>query len=338
MIERNIDDDLPLPEPPQVPGLTFRHFRGDVDLPGIVEVITAAHHADAVDFFPMVADLANDLEHQENEDPARDLIVAELDGRIVAYARANWAIRDGEYTYVTSGEVDPPLRRRGIGRALLRAEQERLQAVAAGHPDDLPKAFHAWLAGGQVGCAALLHVDGYRTIRYFSEMARSLSEPVPDIRLPDGVEMRPIDPTDHRRIFQAEAEAFRDHWGIRAWTDADLERMLADPNHDPSLWRVAWAGDEVVGVVATVVLEAENAELGARRGWLDRISVRRPWRRRGIASALIISAMTGLRERGLDTAMLGVDTESPTGASRVYEALGFREVDHGEVLARPLYP
>ena len=338
MIERHPDDEIRLPEAPAMPRLTFRHFRGDEDLPGIVAVITAAHRADSADFFPSVAELANDLDHQEHEDPERDLIVAELDGRIVAYARANWAIRDGEYTYVTSGEVDPSLRRRGIGRALLRAEQERLRAVAGGHPDELPKVFHAWIFGGQVGCAALLRSEGYATIRSFSEMARALSEPMPTVGLPDGVVIRPIDPNDQRRIFDAESEAFRDHWGTREWTDADLERMLADPNYEPSLWRVAWAGDEVVGVVATVVLEAENAELGAKRGWLDRISVRRPWRRQGVASALIVSAMAGLRERGLDTAMLGVDAENPTGATRVYEALGFRVVDHGEVLARPLYP
>ncbi len=338
MTGRDDRDTIGLRGAPSLPGLRFRRFRGSTDLPGMVEVITAAHHADAVDFFVTVGDLANELDHAVNEDTARDLIVAEIDGRIVAYARASWSIRDGQYTYVSSGEVEPSVRRHGIGRALLHAEQDRLRSIAATHPVDAEKRLQAWIFGGQVGCRALLHSDGYETIRYFSEMARSLADPIPDRALPDGLEIRPVTAADHRRIFEAEAEAFRDHWGYREQTDDDLERTFGNPDLDTSLWRVAWEGDEVVGVIVTTIPRAENAELGTKRGWLDQISVRRPWRKRGVASALIVSAMAGLRERGLDTALLGVDAENPTGALRLYEALGFRVVDHGEVLSRELTP
>lgn len=334
MTEQHQSDSVELSGAPDLPGLRFRRFRGATDLPGMVEVITAAHHADAVDYFQTVDDLANELEHAVNEDTARDLIVAELDGRIVGYARGSWSIRDGQYTYVSNGEVDPSVRRRGIGRALLHAEQDRLRSIAADHPAGGPKRFQAWIFGGQVGTAALLRADGYQTIRYFSEMARPLTDPIPILGLPDSLEIRPVFAADHRRIFLAEADAFRDHWGYREQTDADLERTFGSPDLDTSLWRVAWDGDEVAGVVVTTVPRAENAELGTKRGWLDRISVRRQWRKRGLASALIVSAMAGLLERGLNTAMLGVDAENPTGALRLYEGLGFRVVDHGEVLSR----
>ena len=59
------------------------------------------------------------------------------------------------------------------------------------------------------------------------------------------------------------------------------------------------------------------------RAWLERVSVRRRWRRRGVARALIAAAMRATRERGLSTAALGVDTQNPTGALGLYEALGF---------------
>ncbi len=331
-----MDDATEVPGAPDIPGLRFRHYRGQADLPAIVSVVTAAHHADGVDFFPTVDELANELANPLNEDPTRDLIVGELGGRIVAYARASWALRDGEYTYQTDGEVEPSIRRRGIGRALLRAQQDRLRAVAEGHPAEVDKRFHASTFGGQVGAEALLRSDGYAPIRYFAEMARSLDEPIPSLLLPDELEMRPVDPVDQRRIFDAEAEAFRDHWGSREWTDGDFERTIREPNLDTSLWRVAWDGDEVAGVIVTTVFAAENDALGARRGWLDRISVRRPWRRRGVASALIVSALEGLRERGLDTGVLGVDADNPTGAFQLYEGLGFRVVQSGQVLARPL--
>ncbi len=321
---------------PPIAGLTFRHFRGGPDLGGIVEVIHVAHRLDGVDAFPSVDAFRNELANPVNEDPARDLIVAEVDGEIVAYGRASWSIRGGAYVYQTSGEVHPDHRRRGIGRSLLHTEQARLRAIAAGHPTDVPRTLQAWIAASQVGAAALLRSDGYETIRWFSEMARTLGEPIPIIAVPDGLEIRPVVPADHQRIFKAEAEAFQDHWGNREWTDTDRARFFGDPDLDTSLWRVGWDGDEVAGVVVVVVPRQENIELGTNRAWLDRISVRRPWRRRGLARALIASALDGLRERGIDAAMLGVDTENPTGALALYEDLGFHRVDHGEVLVRPL--
>ena len=61
------------------------------------------------------------------------------------------------------------------------------------------------------------------------------------------------------------------------------------------------------------------------------MSVRRPWRRRGLASALILSACVALRERGMTEAALGVDSESLSGALGMYERLGFAQshaIDH----------
>jgi mycothiol synthase len=89
---------------------------------------------------------------------------------------------------------------------------------------------------------------------------------------------------------------------------------------------VAWDRDEVAGSVMTFVWQVENETLGLSRGWLEHISVRRPWRRRGLASALIAEALLALRAAGLREAALGVDAENTSGALRVYEALGFRRV------------
>jgi len=96
------------------------------------------------------------------------------------------------------------------------------------------------------------------------------------------------------------------------------------PNIDTALWRVAWAGEEVAGSVMTFVWPDENEQLGLNRGWLEHISVRRPWRKQGLATALITDAMRGLRDLGIDEAILGVDAKNPTGALQLYESLGFR--------------
>ena len=252
--------------------------------------------------------------------------MAELDGRIVAYARASWAIRDGGYTYHSDGEVDPSVRRRGIGRALLHAEQERLRAIAAGHPADVREALPGldlrW--PGRVPRRSSAG-DGYEPIRYFAEMARRSTSRSRRSALPAGLEIRPVDPADHRRIFDAEAEAFRDHWGYREWTDADFARTFSAPTSTRRLWRVAWAGDEVAGVVVTAVFPkprtpssapgAAGSTRSASAGRGGSAAGQRAHRER----ARRASASAGSTRR-----MLGVDAENPTGALRLYESLGFR--------------
>jgi ribosomal protein S18 acetylase RimI-like enzyme len=57
--------------------------------------------------------------------------------------------------------------------------------------------------------------------------------------------------------------------------------------------------------------------------------VRRPWRRRGIALALLHHAFRELAARGKPRAGLGVDSESLTGATRLYERAGMRVVREG---------
>ncbi|MGH2465294.1 MAG: GNAT family N-acetyltransferase, partial [Candidatus Limnocylindrales bacterium] len=139
-----------------------------------------------------------------------------------------------------------------------------------------------------------------------------------------GLEIRAVQAAHHRQIWDADTEAFRDHWNSAERTEADYEAWFAEPELDTRLWRIAWSGDEVAGVVMPSIWPAENALLGIKRGWLDHVSVRRPWRRRGLASALIVAALVGLRSAGMTEAALGTDAQNVTGAVHLYEVIGFR--------------
>ena len=63
-----------------------------------------------------------------------------------------------------------------------------------------------------------------------------------------------------------------------------------------------------------------------KRGWTENIAVRRPWRKRGLARALIIRSLAMLKAQGMTEAALGVDTQNTSGALRVYESCGFKPV------------
>ena len=99
---------------------------------------------------------------------------------------------------------------------------------------------------------------------------------------------------------------------------------------------MAWDGHEVAGSVMTFIWPDENEAVGVRRGWLEHVSVRRPWRKRGLATALIAETLRMLRDAGMEQAALGVDSQNPTGALRLYESLGFRRHRTGISLRRPL--
>lgn len=166
---------------------------------------------------------------------------------------------------------------------------------------------------------------GYRPIRYGFVMQRDLVEPIPDVPLPEGIEVRPVVEADHRRIWDADAEAFMDHWEHSVREELDYRRFFEEPSLDTSLWQVAWAGDEVAGSVLNFIYADENCELGIDAGWLAHVSVRRPWRGRSVAGALIARSLVALRDRGMAVARLGVDGENPTGAVSLYRRYGFYE-------------
>jgi ribosomal protein S18 acetylase RimI-like enzyme len=104
------------------------------------------------------------------------------------------------------------------------------------------------------------------------------------------------------------------------------------------LWRIAWDGDEVAGQVRGFINADENARFGQKRGWVESISVRRPWRKRGLAHALIASTIDALRERGMTEGALSVDTQNVSGALRLYESVGFRPVNKSSVYRKPMPP
>ena len=167
-------------------------------------------------------------------------------------------------------------------------------------------------------------------------MVRPLDAPIPDRSLPDGLELRPVTEKAARAVLAADAEAFQDHWGAHETTEEDVRRILGDPDNDLSLWIVAWAGDDVVGSVIGRIYPSDNAASGVRKAWLDRVSVRRPWRRQGVASALIVAALRELRARDMELAALGVDSDNPTGALGVYERLGFRRDRRSAAYRKPI--
>jgi mycothiol synthase len=304
----------------------FRAFDPARDYASAAELICDANRHDGTEWLPSAESLEYEWAHDGSFRPTLDGRVAELEGHLVGLAMTFWRLRGDKIVHRIELTVRPGDRRHGVGTSLLEwAERHIVDRVRAGEagPVDLVHESGGWGDEDVPGPAQLAASHGYRVVRYGMDMLRPIADPIPDAPLPAGLEVRPVVPADHRKIWAADVEAFEDHWEAAVRTDADFDWWFGLPYLDTSLWQVAWDGDEVVGAVWAAIDPDENARLGVNRAWLHHISVRRPWRRRGVASALIAIALRVLAERGVEQVALGVDADNPTGAVRVYERMGF---------------
>ena len=328
-----------VPDAPDIEGLSFRGFLGDEDFPRMLEVSERCKVADAEDYVETLDDLRRYYRHLVNSDPTTDMLFVEMNGELIGYSRVWWnQIVDGPRTYGHFANLVPEWREQGIRRAMLRYNERRLTEIAATHTVDRERCFEALSSDGEHNWKILLESEGYKPVRYGFEMVRPDLEEVPDMPLPEGLEVRPVRPEDYQTIWGAAREAFRDHWGFseEEWADTQFESWQEDDTFTPDLWQVAWEGTEVAGMVLNFVDADENRSYRRQRGYTETICVRRPWRRRGLARALIARSLNRLSELGMTEAALGVDAESEHGTLQLYEALGYSFTKRWTTYRKPL--
>jgi mycothiol synthase len=308
---------------PQLDGVHFRTFRGSSDFPHFARLITAWSKGVGDDRVETAEGIASGYANLQRCDPERDLVVVEVDGLPVAYSRVWWDLEaDGPHVYKHFCILDPEVEGRGIDAALFAWNEERLREIGGGH-DVEEQLLEVWSNDRNAAANALIRGAGYEAITYSAEMVRPTVDDLPDHSLPDGLEIRPVRDEDIRTIWEADVEAFRDHWGFVEQTEADYQRFLAFPYMDTTLWKIAWDDEGPAGQVKSFVDTAQNAEHGLKRGWTESISTSRRWRRRGVAKALIVESIRELAARGMTEVALGVHTENPNGAYDLYAGLGY---------------
>jgi ribosomal protein S18 acetylase RimI-like enzyme len=183
----------------------------------------------------------------------------------------------------------------------------------------------SWTTNGPI--LRELERRGFRVVRHSLRMTIDLDGSLDEPAWPEGMTVRCFRPGDERTFYEAHQEAFADTWEpIEEAYEAWAHWVLDAPPFDPELWFLAEQESETAGF-AICKVHASDAELG----WVFVLGVRRPWRGRGLGRALLLHAFREFRRRGLRRAGLGVDSQSPTGANRLYESVGMSEVARFEV-------
>lgn len=221
-----------------------------------------------------------------------------------------------------SAVVRPDRRGEGLGAALLDLAEQAVR-------QDGSTLMRVGTVAEDEAAASLFTSRGYRDARHYFTMVIPLDAETPTPEPPEGIALGTFELAEAEAFHSALNESFADEWGWAAipfeeWRELRLEA----PDFDPAIWFVARDGDELAAV-------ARCDELFGG-GFVGAIGVRPAWRRRGLALALLHFAFAEFRKRGAPHVRLGVDTQNPTGATRLYERAGMSVESEDVVFEREL--
>jgi mycothiol synthase len=225
--------------------------------------------------------------------------------------------------FLSDGYVHPELRGLGVGGKLVDLAEERARARGGASVQTTIIAHDAAAAG-------VLTSRGYELARHFFRMVVELGEEAPQPDWPDDLRVEPFREHDALAFHEAIEDAWQDHWDHSPRPfELFRTRMMEGSRYEPSLWTVVWADDEITG---GTICEPEHYGMG----WIRSLFVRRPWRRHGLGMALLLNAFRQFHERGERRVGLGVDAESPTGATRLYERAGMKVAEATAIYKKEL--
>ena len=303
------------------------------DAGAIAELVNEVSMAEAGIPWTTTEETRDVLTSPERALPSPEVLLIEEDGSVAGYLES-WTSDPAELALIAF--VRPALWGRGLNTWLIRHGE----AWAAEQPraSDSPLVLRLSRFISNEAAGRLFASLGYQYVQTFWMMRVDLGGGRAAAPEPAGVAIRPFDPdTDVERVYEALREAFDDHWGgpfhsLERWRHRSIEGEGA--NFDPTLWFVAEEGNKVVGAIcctATTPRAEDTGEVGY-------LAVRRPWRRRGVALALLLTAFAELHRRGIARCELGVDSENPTGATKLYERAGMQVAYGWDVWEKTLGP
>lgn len=301
-----------------------RSYLGEADLPAIVHLINTTKAFDNLDDFTSVDELQHEFASPD-VDVNRDLqLWADAQGELCAYAEC-WIPEPGDVQDLHVWFVlRPDIRTSQVEDELLAWAEARLKQVA--QERNVSARLRSGSRDDQVGRLQLLQRHGFSVDRHFYRMARSLTDPIPTPQIPAGFVIRPL---------QGEAEvaawvemfnqSFIDHWNFHPMTVGDRQHWLTDSTYLPALDLVAVAPDGTFAAFCYGFINPdENDRTGKQEGWIADLGTRRGFRRIGLGRAMLLTGLHTLKASGMNTALLGVDSENPSGALNLYQSVNFQ--------------
>ncbi|MGI8515497.1 MAG: GNAT family N-acetyltransferase [Acidimicrobiia bacterium] len=302
------------------------------DLP---ELFDLQRRVEVHDNLPVVTpwDEFEDLKNDPSINLATNSVMVMRDGKAIGYG-LTWdrLANDADHARAFAlGTVDPLFRRQGVGSQILTWTIERGKKSLATAPALQGRFIRTHVYDFESEAIALFERHGLKPIRYFAELIRSLPEQI-TTPIPAGIKIVGWDENRSEEVRQVMNLAFRDHWGSTPLDEANWEHRLKRPGRRLDASYLALANGQVVGASLNEHYPSDTELTGRLDGWIGQLGTHPGFRKRGIASALIEISCEHFRQLGWNHAMIGVDSENPTGAYGLYQQLGFqplyRQIQH----------
>ena len=287
------------------------------DLEAVYDLIAKQNTMDYGNALRTMDDLQKSWESINIED---DTCTAHADGHLAGYAE----LLEGDTLYIylaDRGNID-------LAFQLMTILEEK----ALAHKTETVKLFTK-ISEKNNTLLQLFASKGYRSNLSFLMMELEMDEPPPAPEQVEGIVIRPfMRGQDEQATYRADEEAaedkgYHDPLSYEGW----VKRMGMDkPSFDPGIWLLAWDGNEPAGVALNVYDEESNV------GWVDHLSVRRAWRRRGIGRALLMHSFGEFYQRGVEKVKLNVDSKSLTNAPRLYEQVGMKKIQQYHIYTKEI--
>lgn len=306
--------------------LTMRPYVGEADLEAIASLINTCEAVDQLNEGTSVSELRQEFE-TPSLDKARDLHLWEdADSKLIGFGQL-WIPESGEeIDGFLWFRVHPTARGGALERQIVAWAEGRMREV--GQERSAQVKLRSGTRADKSNYIAMLESCGFTTDRFFFTMERSLSLPVSEPQLPASFTIRQIRSNEDAQAWvELFNQSFIDHWNHHDLTVESYKHWLTDPDYKPELDLVAVAADGIFAAFCHCHISLEdNKRNGRNEGWIGTLGTRRGFRRMGLGRAMLLAGMQQLKAAGVDTARLGVDSENPSGAFRLYESVGFRKV------------
>lgn len=302
-----------------------RGFTGEPDLQPISDLLTRCNQLDQLDRSTSVPALRSTFA-TPGLDPARDLRLWEHGtGKLVGFSQMEMhtnteAQTDGLLWFW----IDPAARHAGLEATILEWGQARLGAVCQARGGT--GLFYSGANVDDTWRIATLEQHAMTPIRYFFRMDYALAASLPELPLPPGFTLRTAGGEEEAAAWvELFNQSFIDHWNYHPLTVARVLHFQADPDYRPDLDLLAVAPDGTLAAFCVCEINSEEqVQNGENEGWIAVLGTRRGFRKRGLGRAMLLAGLHRLKAHGVTVAKLMVDAANPSGATRLYESVGFQ--------------
>ncbi|MGF1492146.1 MAG: GNAT family N-acetyltransferase [Microcoleaceae cyanobacterium] len=315
----------------------MRPYQSEADLIEIVDLANDCERADQLGYWLTVDQLERSLNAPEFDLKDDLRLWEDKSGQLIGYGRLGIRRMEDCVEGFIRLRVHPSVRGQGWESKILTWAEQRLQQVQADGQFN-----HSILRVGafatQGDRITLLQDWGFTAVRYFFEMERSLEEEIPQPQFPEGFVLRTVNSEEDGPAWvEMFNQTFIDHWNHRDLTLERYQYFTKDPDHRADLDLIAVAADGTFAAFCEAGIDPHNNQQnGCQEGEIHGLGTRRGFRKQGLGRAMLLAGMHRLRAAGMETAVLGVDSENPSGALKLYESVGFQKSQTSIAYAREL--